>query len=122
MATITAIVCAYNEARIVPACLDSLLAQSRPAYEIILIDNASSDGTGDVGRSIPGVRVVAEPTKGLVVARETARRHASGNLLAYVDADCRVPPFWLERVERRFARHPAAVAVSGPYRFYDWDW
>jgi GT2 family glycosyltransferase len=38
-----------------------------------------------------------------------------------VDADCRVPLRWLERVERRFLRRPAIVAVSGPYRFYDWD-
>jgi GT2 family glycosyltransferase len=38
-----------------------------------------------------------------------------------VDADCRVPLQWLERLERRFLRRPGVVAVSGPHRFYDWD-
>ncbi len=118
---ITVVVCAYNEAGFLPSCLHSLLAQSRPADEILEVDNASSDETGRLARAIPGVRVVDEPSKGLVIARETARREARGDVLAYVDADCRAPLRWLERVEARFARHPALVAVTGPYRFYDWD-
>ena len=115
------IVCAYNEARFLPACLHSLLAQTRPPDEIIVVNNASTDETGAVARAIPGIRVVDEPAKGLVVARETGRRAAASDILAYVDADCRVPLQWLERIERRFQRHGAVVAVTGPYRFYDWD-
>jgi GT2 family glycosyltransferase len=65
--------------------------------------------------------VIDEPEKGLVIARETARRHASGDILAYVDADCRAPLQWIERIERRFAKRSAMAAVTGPYRFYDWD-
>jgi cellulose synthase/poly-beta-1,6-N-acetylglucosamine synthase-like glycosyltransferase len=67
------------------------------------------------------VQVVDEPRKGLVRARETARRAASGDLLVYIDADCRAPLRWLSRVEQRF-RDSSIVATSGPYRFYDWDW
>jgi glycosyltransferase involved in cell wall biosynthesis len=120
-ATITAIVCAFNEAPILPACLHSLLSQTRPPDEIVVVNNASTDETAAVARAVPGVRVVEEPIKGLVAAREAARRVATGDLLAYVDADCRVPLQWLERMEQRFLRRPAVVAVSGPYRFYDWD-
>jgi glycosyltransferase involved in cell wall biosynthesis len=120
--TITAIVCAFNEAHFLSACLHSLLAQSRPPDEIIVVDNASTDATSAVAGAIPTVRVLYEPVKGLVAAREAARRAARGDILAYIDADCRVPLRWLERVERRFLRSPAVVAVSGPYRFYDWDW
>jgi len=126
--TITAIVCAYNEAQYLPACIFSLLAQTRPPDEIIVVNNASTDGTGRVAREIarcaPSVRVVDEPAKGLVVARETARHAARGSVLAYVDADCRVPLRWLERVEAQFESSSApraAVAVTGPYKFYDWD-
>src|SRR5262245_30105161 len=119
---ISVIVCAYNEERYVGACLHSLLALTRPPDEIILIDNASQDRTGAIGRSIPGVRVIYEERKGLVVARETGRLAATGDVLAYLDADCRAPVMWLERVERRFLRSPKIVAVTGPYRFYDWDW
>jgi glycosyltransferase involved in cell wall biosynthesis len=119
--TISAIVCAYNEARHLPACLFSLLAQTRPPDEILVVNNASTDETAAVARAVPGIRVVDEPGRGLVVARETARRLATGDVLAFTDADCRAPIFWLERIERRFHRSDALVGVTGPYRFYDWD-
>jgi glycosyltransferase involved in cell wall biosynthesis len=119
---ISVIVCAHNEARYLPACLHSLLAQSRPPDEILVINNASTDDTGAVAAQIPGVRVVDEPRKGLVVAREAGRHAATGDLLVYLDADCRAPLTWLERVERRFERNPTLIALSAPYRFYDWDW
>ena len=120
--TISVIVCAHNEAQYLAACLHSLLAQSRPPDEILVINNTSTDATRAVAQQIPHVRVVDEPRKGLVVARETGRRLASGDVLVYVDADCRAPLTWLERVERRFERDPDLIAMSGPYRFYDWDW
>jgi glycosyltransferase involved in cell wall biosynthesis len=120
--TITVIVCAHNEARLLPACLYSLRAQTRPPDEILVINNASTDDTGAAARAVPGVRVVDEPAKGLVVARETGRRLTQTDVLAYIDADCRAPITWLERVEARFAGSGAPVAVTGPYRFYDWDW
>jgi glycosyltransferase involved in cell wall biosynthesis len=119
--TIAVIVCAYNESQYLRECLDSLSHQTHLPDEIIVIDNASTDGTGEVARTVPGVRVVVEPMKGLVVARETARQHARADVLAYVDADCRVPPRWLERIAKRFERTSTLVAVTGPYRFYDWD-
>ena len=72
--TVTVVVCAYNEARMLSGCLHSLCAQTRPPDEIIVINNASTDDTAAVARRVPGVRVVDEPTKGLVVARETVSR------------------------------------------------
>ena len=74
-----------------------------------------------MARAVPGICVVDEPTKRLVVAREAGRRATTSDILAYVDADCRVPLQWLERIERRFQGRDAVVAVTGPYRFYDWD-
>ena len=118
---VSVIVCAHNEARYLGACLHSLLAQSRLPDEIIVINNASTDATRAVALQVPSVRVVDEPRKGLVIARETGRHAASGDVLVYVDADCRAPIGWLARVERRFLRDPRLLALSGPYRFYDWD-
>ena len=119
---ISVIVCAHNEARYLPACLYSLLAQSRPPDDILVINNASTDETRAVAEQVPRVRVVDEPRKGLVVARETARRLTTGDILVYLDADCRAPLPWLERIERRFVRDRELIAISGPYRYYDWDW
>jgi glycosyltransferase involved in cell wall biosynthesis len=118
---LSVIVCAHNEAPYLPACLHSVLAQSRRPDDVLVINNASTDETRAVAAQIPGVRVVDEPRKGLVVARETARHLATGDVLVYLDADCRAPLTWLERIEARFTRNPALVALSGPYRYYDWD-
>ena len=118
--TLSVIVCAHNEAGYLGTCLHSLLAQSRPPDEIIVVNNDSSDATGDVAARIGGVRVIDEPRRGLVVARETGRRAATGDILVYVDADCRAPLQWLEKIERRFLRRRSLIALSGPYRFYDW--
>lgn len=120
--TISVIVCAHNEERALPGCLHSLLAQTRRPDEILVVNNASADRTRQVAARIPGVRVVDEPRKGLVVARERGRREAAGELLVYIDADCRAPIEWLARVEAQFDRRPDLLALSGNYRFYDWDW
>jgi glycosyltransferase involved in cell wall biosynthesis len=120
--SISVIVCAHNEARYLPACLYSILAQTRPPDDILVVNNASTDETRAVARRVPHVRVVDEPCKGLVVARETGRRATTGDVLVYLDADCRAPLTWLERIEARFERDRDLIALSGPYRFYDWDW
>ena len=119
---ISVIVCAHNEARFLSACLHSVHAQSRVPDEVLVINNASTDETPLVASQIPRVVVVDEPRKGLVVAREAGRRRAAGDILIYLDADCRAPLAWVERIERRFERDPLLIALSGPYRYYDWDW
>jgi glycosyltransferase involved in cell wall biosynthesis len=120
--TISVIVCAHNEERYVAPCLLSILNQSRRPDEVLVVNNASTDRTGEVAAGIPGVRVIEEARKGLVVARERGRQEAMGDLLVYVDADCRAPRTWLDRVARRFDADPSLLALSGNYRFYDWDW
>jgi glycosyltransferase involved in cell wall biosynthesis len=119
--TISVIVCAHNEARCLPASLYSLLAQTRTPDQILVVNNASTDDTRKVALQVPRVRVADEPRKGLVVARETGRRHATGDLLVYIDADCRAPITWLARVERHFVADESLIALSAPYRYYDWD-
>ena len=118
---ISVIVCAHNEAHYLSACLHSLLAQSRQPDEILVINNASTDETRAVALQVPHVRVVDEPRKGLVIARETGRLAATGDVLVYVDADCRAPLTWLARIERA-SRRPRAAGAVGAYRYYDWDW
>jgi glycosyltransferase involved in cell wall biosynthesis len=118
---ISVIVCAYNEESCLDACLQSLANQSRPADELIVVNNASTDRTREVAAARAGVSVVDEPVKGLVRARARGYAQASGDVLVYTDADCRAPRGWLAAVERELVGRPASVAVTGPYRFYDWD-
>ena len=120
--TISVIVCTHNEERYLGPCLVSLLAQTRLPDEVIVINNASTDRTAAVAAAMPDVRVINESAKGLVIARERGRRESRGELLVYVDADCRAPSTWLQRIERRFAADRSLIALSGNYRFYDWAW
>ena len=69
--TLSVIVCAHNEAHYLSTCLYSLIAQSRIPDEILVVNNASTDETRTVAQQVPHVRVVDEPRKGLVVARDT---------------------------------------------------
>ena len=120
--TLTAIVCAYNEEKTLPAAQHSLFAQTRVPDEVIVVNNASTDRTRAVAERFPGVVVVDEPQKGLVRARAKGLSVARGDILLYIDADCRAPLRLVERMERQFLGAPGVVAVTGPYRFYDWDW
>jgi len=119
---ITAIICAYNEEKMLPGALHSLFAQTRVPDEVLVVNNASTDRTREIAEAFPGVTVVDEPRKGLTKARAAGRRAAQGDILFFMDADCRAPVRLIERMERRFQRSPGTVAITGPYHFYDWDW
>jgi glycosyltransferase involved in cell wall biosynthesis len=116
------IVCAFNEEDHLGSCLDAMARQTRPPDELIVVNNASTDRTCDVAAARSGVIVADEPRQGLVHARACGERVSSGEILVYTDADCRAPRHWLARIEEELGRRPASVALSGPYRFYDWDW
>jgi len=113
---------AYNEAEFLGSCLDSLLAQDfRDSYEIIVVDNNSTDATADVARSY-GVIVVHEPKPGVCSARQCGTAAARGEIIVSTDADTSFASDWLSRIDRAFRDDPARVAVAGPCRFADPPW
>ncbi len=116
------VVPAYNEEKNLARTLAAIIAESRQSgvvTEIIVVNNASTDATGELAASFPGVIVVDEPVKGLVQARRAGFLRATGALIANVDADTIVTPGWLDRVAKEFARDAELVALSGPYIYYD---
>jgi glycosyltransferase involved in cell wall biosynthesis len=120
--TISFVVPAYNEekhlARTIAAIIDEIKRAGCTA-EVIVVNNASTDGTGQLAASFPKVIVVDEPEKGLVQARRAGFLRASGELIANVDADTIVTEGWLSRVLQEFRRNPRLVGLSGPYIYYD---
>ena len=102
--TIAVIVCAYNETRFLPACLYSLLAQTRPPDEILVINNASTDETGAVARAVPGVRVVDEPARGWSWRARPARLRRTRRYPRVRRRRLPRAAHWLERVEAQFSR------------------
>lgn len=99
-------------------CLESLRLQRRPADEIIVVDNASTDDSAAVARYF-GTTVIREEKPGITAATSAGLDAARGDVLARCDADCVLPAGWLERIEGVLSKHPEAVAVTGPGRFYD---
>lgn len=91
----------YNGERTIRACLQSVLASRLPetTLEVICVDNASTDRTAEILRSF-GSRIQLEATsvRGPGAARNAGLRKASGNYVAFTDADCAVAPDWLERL------------------------
>ena len=114
---------AYNEEALIGKCLDSVMAEitrSGVPAEVIVVNNASTDRTGEIARSFAGVRVVDEPKKGLVNARDAGFAASEGfDLIANIDSDTIVPEGWLTKVMDEFGRDPRLVCLSGPYIYYD---
>lgn len=113
---------AYNEEAYLPACLEAVLAQTQglgSAVEIIVVNNASTDGTREVALRYPGVTVVDEPRKGLTFARQAGFAASTGDLIANVDADSRLTPGWVSQVLIAFVRESSLMALSGPLVYYD---
>ena len=120
------VVPAHNEADTLPAALASLAAQRCPApYEVIVVDNASTDATATVAASA-GATVVAEPQLGVCRARQTGVAAARGEIVVSTDADTTLPADWLARIDATFQAHDAAgapvIAVAGPCRYVDPPW
>lgn len=85
---ISAIIPAYNSGRTIARALQSVLAQTRPADEIIVVDDGSADNTADVVRRFgEHVRLIQQPNSGVSVARNTGIQASLGDWIAFLDAD-----------------------------------
>ena len=116
------VVPAFNEEAYLSACLESILREAAACsepVEIIVVNNASTDGTRDVALRFAGVTVVDEPRKGLTYARQAGLDASTGYLVANVDADSRLTPGWLRHVLDEFEANPKLLALSGPLVYYD---
>ncbi|WP_084361560.1 glycosyltransferase [Herbiconiux solani] len=116
--SISVVIPARDDAAFLRRALDALAAQERPADEVIVVDNGSSDDTADVARSF-GARVIDEPVQGILRATAAGFDAARGDVLARIDADSVPGPDWLRRVETVFLRPDAPTGYTGPGLFYD---
>ncbi len=117
---ITVIVPVYNEQKLIGDCLDSLIHQTleNDQFEIIMIDNNCSDGSARIAAN-KGIRIEKELSKGYVHAIRKGIEVCDTDFIAFTDADCRVPPNWVEEILKQFSFSEDIVGVGGKVGFYD---
>ena len=106
MNSISVIITAYNREAYLAEAIESVLAQTRPAAEIIVVDDGSTDRTGEIARSYPQVTYVAQENQGIGGARNTGVARATGDLLAVLDSDDAWTPRKLELQAAALELHP----------------
>jgi len=119
---ISFIIPAYNEEKYLGECLESIIREMEGKnydVEIIVVNNASTDNTKNIASTFSGVKVINEPTKGLMKARQTGLVVSTGELIAHVDSDARLTKGWLDIAMKEFSDNPKMVGLSGPFVFYD---
>lgn len=112
--SVSVIVAGYNGARTLNLCLQSLELCRYPDFEVIFVDDGSTDSTSEILSLFPWVRVVRHATnQGLSHARNTGITHARGEICAFTDADCRVDEDWLYYLVNNLLSS-GFVGVGGP--------
>jgi len=125
----------YNRAEVLRKFLEAFARQTFKDFEVIVVDDGSTDHTKQVAQLFPFVKYLEQPHQGTAHLLNVGWQHASGELILTSDDDCIGPPNWLQALLDGFQRYPQAVAV-GTYaappdhllatnrfaRYDDWEW
>ena len=118
---ISFIIPAYNEEKYISRCLESVILEAKRSsfdYEVIVVNNASSDKTKEVALSFSEVIVVDEPRKGISNARQAGLSASRGDLIVNFDADSLMPQGWSREIGEIF-KDNSVVALSGPCIYHE---
>ncbi len=109
------IVPVFNSEKFLDACIQSLLAQRYPedAFEIIMVDNNSTDSSEQIIKRYPGVRLFREPGQGSYAARNLGLEKARGKIVAFTDSDCVPDADWLKNIADVFRNPQTHIALGG---------
>ena len=105
--TVSVVIPAYNEARVIARCLGSLLDQTHRPREIIVVDDGSTDGTREIARGFGGVTLLEQSHEGSGAARNRGADAATGDVLCFLDADMRFARDFLARLVTPIAQGEA---------------
>lgn len=110
---VTVVVCSYNGARTVRDTMEGLKKLEYPNFEVIVVNDGSTDATPSIVSEYEGVRLISTENRGLSAARNTGWQQGSGEIIAYIDDDAYPDPHWLHFLAWRFL-HGDWVGVGGP--------
>ncbi|MBI4870252.1 MAG: ATP-binding cassette domain-containing protein [Candidatus Riflebacteria bacterium] len=110
---VSVVVCSHNGGPTLEQCLSSLTALDYPSFELIVVDDGSTDNTREICARFPGVRAIHQSNQGLSTARNVGLAASTGSVVAYTDSDCFVDSQWLTHLVHQLERTGAA-GVGGP--------
>lgn len=109
---VSLVIPAYNEASCIRQCLEAISRQTVKPYEVIVVDNNSTDKTAEIAKSFPFVKLLHERRQGVVFARDRGFDAARGDIIGRIDVDTVLPPDWIQNVQKIFT-DSHVTAVSG---------
>jgi glycosyltransferase involved in cell wall biosynthesis len=111
---ISVVIPVFDGERLLAEAIESVLAQSLPADEVVVVDDGSTDGSAKVAESFgPPVRVLRRPHRGVAAARNAAVEESDGELIAFQDADDLMKPDRLERQVAALGRASSPALTLG---------
>jgi glycosyltransferase involved in cell wall biosynthesis len=114
--TISVIIAAYNAGKTISRSIKSVLSQTIPIDEIIVVDDGSADDTAEIVKNFPGVRYIYQNNKGPAAARNNGARIASGDYVAFLDSDDYWESAHLERLRSIFQINSNLQWAASAYR------
>jgi glycosyltransferase involved in cell wall biosynthesis len=118
---VSVVIPCYNQAHFLGEAIESVLAQTYPHFEIVVVDDGSTDNIAAVVARYPGVRCFRQENQGLSAARNTGLRRSIGERLVFLDADDRLMPRAIEVGLACLRDHPECAFVYGRSRFMAFD-
>lgn len=109
---ISIVICTYNGSRTIRGCLEGVARLDYPDFEVIVVDDGSTDATADIVREYD-VRLIQTENLGLSHARNTGMLAARGDIIAYIDDDAYPDPQWLQYLAAAF-RTTNHAGIGGP--------
>ncbi|HZO59720.1 MAG TPA: glycosyltransferase [Solirubrobacterales bacterium] len=110
---VSVVIPCYNHAHYLDEAIRSVLAQTHPRLEVVVVDDGSSDNTSEVVARYPGVEYTYQENAGLAAARNTGIRRSTGDYVVFLDADDRLLPHAVEANLRCFSENPESGFVFG---------
>jgi glycosyltransferase involved in cell wall biosynthesis len=113
---VSLVIPAYNEEDYLKQCLEAIKNQSVQPFEVIVVDNNSTDKTAKIAKSFPFVKLLSEKRQGVVFARDKGFNTAKGDIIGRIDVDTLLPADWVQNVQKIFA-YSQVAAISGAMHY-----